>query len=432
MTIASEITRIQNNIAAAYTAADAKGATMPATQNSANLATCISSISGGGGYEGIPLEVDSNGVLKKPFTSFSYTLPAGTLNIDASLMNATFSSNTAISSFNAGSLTTLSNSSSLYQVCQSCTNLTSVSFPNLATVSGQNVLYQAFRGCTNLTSISLPSITTISGNSAMRYLCQNCTNLTGEVDLSNVGTVGEYALDSAFYNTKITGIKLPYATGSSGTYNMQSMCYSCPSLTSIDFSGRQTINRNYEFTSAFGRCTSLASVDMSSITSISGTSSCNGMFSGCTSLSSVLLTGLESVSGSGSSPLYHMFENTAVTVMTFPRLTSITAPSAFREMFSSCTSLNTVTFGALDTLTGSQAFNNCFKNSTVTSISFPALTSTSFGSNTNQFYQMLTGVTGCTVHFPSNLQSVIGSWSDVTAGFAGTNTTVLFDLAATT
>ena len=44
---------------------------------------------------------------------------------------------------------------------------------------------------------------------------------------------------------------------------------------------------------------------------------------------------------------------------------------------------------------------------------------------------MLQGVTGCTVHFPSNLQSVIGSWSDVTAGFGGTNTTVLYDLPAT-
>ena len=44
---------------------------------------------------------------------------------------------------------------------------------------------------------------------------------------------------------------------------------------------------------------------------------------------------------------------------------------------------------------------------------------------------MLSGVTGCTVHFPSNLQSVIGSWTSVSAGFSGTNTTVLFDLTAT-
>jgi hypothetical protein len=64
-------------------------------------------------------------------------------------------------------------------------------------------------------------------------------------------------------------------------------------------------------------------------------------------------------------------------------------------------------------------------------LSFPALKTTSFGSYTNQFADMLSGVTGCTVHFPSNLQAVIGSWSDVTSGFGGTNTTVLFDLPAT-
>lgn len=49
MTIASEITRINGNIAAAYTALSDKGATMPATQNSANLANTVASIPAGGG-----------------------------------------------------------------------------------------------------------------------------------------------------------------------------------------------------------------------------------------------------------------------------------------------------------------------------------------------------------------------------------------------
>lgn len=51
MSIASEITRINNNISSAYTAANAKGATLPQIQNSANLATCINSITSGGGSE---------------------------------------------------------------------------------------------------------------------------------------------------------------------------------------------------------------------------------------------------------------------------------------------------------------------------------------------------------------------------------------------
>lgn len=47
MSIASEITRINNNISAAYTACNNKGATMPQTQNSANLATTIGTITTG-------------------------------------------------------------------------------------------------------------------------------------------------------------------------------------------------------------------------------------------------------------------------------------------------------------------------------------------------------------------------------------------------
>lgn len=55
MSIASEISRIKTNIAAAYDEAEAKGATMPATENSANLADTIATISGGG----IPIDESS-------------------------------------------------------------------------------------------------------------------------------------------------------------------------------------------------------------------------------------------------------------------------------------------------------------------------------------------------------------------------------------
>lgn len=53
-TIASEIQRIKTNIANTYTVLEEKGATLPETLNSANLATCANSISGGGGTVRIP------------------------------------------------------------------------------------------------------------------------------------------------------------------------------------------------------------------------------------------------------------------------------------------------------------------------------------------------------------------------------------------
>lgn len=99
--------------------------------------------------------------------------------------------------------------------------------------------------------------------------------------------------------------------------------------------------------------------------------------------------------------------------------------------FSDCNLLQKVfNFKSLTSL-GDSALNRAFANTKVPEIYFRALTSQSFNSFNNQLNSMLSGVTGCTVHFPSNLQAVIGSWSSVTGGFGGTNTTVLFDLPAT-
>ena len=115
----------------------------------------------------------------------------------------------------------------------------------------------------------------------------------------------------------------------------------------------------------------------------------------------------------------------------FRGVTSI-GSSGLYSAFYGCTGI----IGSVDlssvTSIGNYGMRNAFYGCTgVTSLYFNSLTSSSFGSNTTQFYDMLSGVTGCTVHFPINLQSVIGSWADVTNGFGGTNTTVLFDLPAT-
>lgn len=61
ITIADEITRIKTNISNAYTACENKGATLPETQNSANLATTIDSISGGSSPTLVEKEITENG-----------------------------------------------------------------------------------------------------------------------------------------------------------------------------------------------------------------------------------------------------------------------------------------------------------------------------------------------------------------------------------
>lgn len=169
-------------------------------------------------------------------------------------------------------------------------------------------------------------------------------------------------------------------------------------LTTINMSTIQTIT-DFGCSDMFFS-SSITSIDLSSLTSV-GQYGCDNMCQYCASLTSANLQSLSSV---GQGALSSMFAGTGLTSMTFSSLSVV----------------------------GSTALSWCFWNTrSLTSLSFPALTSNSFGNYTNCFYSMLSGVTGCTVHFPSNLQSVIGNWEDVLDGFGGTNTTVLFDLTAT-
>lgn len=258
------------------------------------------------------------------------------------------------------------------------------SLPSNATDVGAFGLYYAFHGCTGLTSVDLSSLTTVSGDSGLGYAFNYCTGLTS-VDLSSLTTVsGASGLSCAFQG--------------------------CAHLTSVDLSNLTTVSGYSGLQWAFSMCTGLNSVDLSSLITVSGGSGLLETFYNCQNLTSVDLSSLTTVSGA----------------------------NGLDRAFVRCSKLTSVDLSSLTTLSGSQAMMWAFRDCTsLTSLSFPSLTSNfnvpTFGTTyTTQFNNMLQGVTGCTVHFPSNLQSVIGDWADVTAGFGGTNTTVLFDLPATT
>lgn len=273
MSIASEITRINTNISNAYTACNNKGATMPATQNSANLATCIDSISGG---------VSS----LNDFYKYNYVI-------------------------NKGKFELMSKNGSLEL------DLTAES---ITTTSGYS---NAYKNNTDITSAILGSVTTITGI---------------------------YCLSSAFSGSSIRYLDMGNLTSITGLGCLQSICSSCSLLENFNLSSLKNAD---------------AYMCLSSI----------------------------------------MSGNTIITSFSFNSLESISASKVLQSAFAHCVMQN---------------------------VYFPSLKSTAFGSSTDQFNSMLYGTTGCTVHFPSNLQSVIGSWSSVTSGFSGTNTTVLFDLPATT
>ena len=71
MTITSEITKLNTNLEAAYTAVDGKGGTLPQAQNFDNLAAAISSIpSGGGGVTLTRFKDDSNNEIGTYYMDF--------------------------------------------------------------------------------------------------------------------------------------------------------------------------------------------------------------------------------------------------------------------------------------------------------------------------------------------------------------------------
>ena len=127
-----------------------------------------------------------------------------------------------------------------------------------------------------------------------------------------------------------------------------------------------------------------------------------GCFSGCANLSSVL----------------------------FPKLETAET-TAFQYAFNNCLALDSIEFSSLKNI-GIQCFFNCFWYcANLKHIYFPAITENSFGQSTGVFLSMLFGVTGCTLHFPSNVRSLIEGL-DGYPNFGGTDTVVLFDLPATT
>lgn len=223
-------------------------------------------------------------------------------------------------------------------------------------------------------------------------------------DLENVTT--DKALESFIENNNtiysVQFLKLKTINGYDCFSNFSYSNNSAPIV--IDVSKVETISGYTSMYRAFPYIPKQTTFNFHSLKTISGERAMMNCFEGINENSQVDFSNLETISG--QSTMLNCFYRGRFSVQRFQKLNDISqSQNCFQQAFSSL-------------------IFSC-------DIYFDALTSTSFGTYTNQFSQMLSSSKNCTVHFPSNLQSVIGSWSDVVAGFGGTNTTVLFDLPAT-
>ena len=274
----------------------------------------------------------------------------------------------SISSFSAN-ITHVAASHSMEYLCKDCYNLETVSFPNLSFIWYENAISYGFVNCTKLKTVSFPNLGSLGTTDNFSNLYNNCC---------------EYLFSG------------------------------CTALTDVDLSNLKALGGCQGY--IFQNCTSLTSIDLGSLeciyssgTNYNTTGAAGMMFSGCTSLTNVNLKSLASIRGYSS----------AAYVNCGPAM----------GMFSGCTSLVSQKFESLNEVAGNYYMANMFNNCTsLSSVWFYALTPSSFGSSNTQFYQMLTGCSNVTVHFPKAIQSTIENWSVVTNGFSGTGTTVEFDI----
>lgn len=267
---------------------------------------------------------------------------------------------------------------------------------------------------------------------------------TGVKDLADNALYSRFSSQTNKGETPVKSISFPDLENISGSVAIQNICYYNSYLNSISFPKLKTVTGTYAANNAFNHCDNLTgAVNFPELTSVSGTGIQSGQMGGMfattkiTSISFPKLTTIGSSStstGANMSSICSQCKNLAQ--ISFPSLEKI-GYSGLSYSFSGCSALTSVIFPSLTNIFYNgliSAFQNC---TSLTSISFPSLVSNfnywggSSWSRDYSWQNMLQGVTGCTVHFPSNLQAVIGSDTAVTAGFGGTNTTVLFDLPAT-
>ena len=263
---------------------------------------------------------------------------------------------------------------------------------------GAGVFSYAYYQNTNITgTVDLSGLNTITGDSAFQYCFSGCTGITG-ADLSNLTTIsGAAAFIYAFYN--------------------------CTGITNINLSKFTNVSSSNGALCMFANCTGLTSVSLPSLIQLDG---CAEMFRGCTNLTSVSVPSVIKVYANGSNSFCSGC--TALTNISLSSMVWVNANNALSYAFYGCTGLTTFDFTHLCRVGSSMCFGTTFRNCTsLTSLSFPNLAYTATNFN-GAFNNTLQGVTGCTVHFPAEWQTMMSSWSNITNGMGGTNTTILFDL----
>ena len=211
MSIATEITRIQQAKADIKTAIEAKGVTVPSSATIDTYDDYVSQISGGGGGGDIPMPSNlssatfndygriTSAAIKSGVTSIGQEAFAGCTSLTSVTLSNTVTS-FSYQSFYASGIVTFSILDSVTDIgtnaFQNCGSLTSCTIGSGIT----SITNNTFAGCSSLKTIDIPNGITSIGGSAF----QLCTSLTSVTIGSGVTSIGQQAFNGCRKLTSIT------------------------------------------------------------------------------------------------------------------------------------------------------------------------------------------------------------------------------------
>lgn len=256
-----------------------------------------------------------------------------------------------------------------------------------------------------ISAVDLGSLTSIGTSGLASAFSGIGTNSSFSVDMhSLVLLTNDSEMDKTFSGSTISSIDLS-ALQSSASYSMNQTFAYCPNLLGLSFP---------EFSSAIGdysiaflcRSSGVVHVSMPKLRVINGDRAAQQAFYACSDLQTLELPLLYQLTGVGAG-LALCYGDSALLSVNLSNLAVLNSNAAMQQAFGSCSAL--------------------------TDLRFPSITTTSFGSYTNQFTNMCVGIPNITLHFPSNVQSIIEGLAgySTTAPFGADAGTVLFDLPAT-
>ncbi len=213
------------------------------------------------------------------------------------------------------------------QAFYGCKGLTSVVIPNAVTVIQSGTFY----GCTSLATVTIPNTVTSIGQQAF----YGCADLTAVTIPGSVDSIGQ----QAFYGCKgLTSVVIPNAVTviQSGTF------YGCTSLATVTIPNTVTSIGQQ----AFYSCTGLTSISIPTSVKSIGVQA----FTRCTGLTSLTIPNAMTEIQQGT-----FYGCTSLATITIPN----TVTSIGQQAFNSCTSLTSLTIPGSVTSMGDYAFRNC-------------------------------------------------------------------------